>query len=113
MDLKELKKTFKLMFPEKNEYGFDWYDGADSVYILCPLKGSNYRLTYYAAFIDVAANKAIIHCGEYHSEIYKRLHKLFVLTLCTQREATQYSNALESLGLAYVTGDTYDIKPRY
>ena len=54
MDLKELKKTFKLVFPEKNEYGFDWYDGADSVYILCPVRGSNYRLTYYAAFIDLA-----------------------------------------------------------
>lgn len=113
MELKELKKTFKLVFPEKDEYGFDWYDGADSVYILCPVKGSNHYLTYYAAFIDLAHNKAIIHCGEYRSEIYKRLHKLFILTLCTQRETTKYSTALTSLGLNHIIGDTYDIKPRY
>lgn len=113
MDLKELKKTFKLVFPEKNEYGFDWYDGADSVYILCPVKGSNYRLTYYAAFIDLAHDKAIIHCGEYHSEIYKRLHKLFILTLCTRKESTKYKAELDKSSLDYVHGDVYGIKPRY
>lgn len=114
MDLKELKKTFKLMFPEKDEYEFDWYNGADSVYILCPVRGSGkYPIHYYAAFIDLASEKAIIHLGEYHSEIYKRLHKVFVLTLCTKRESERYGDKLSTLGLRHVFGDTYGIKPRY
>lgn len=113
MDLRELKKTFKLLFPERNEYGFDWYDGADSVYILCPVKGSSLRITYYAAFIDLAHDKAVIHCGEYHSEIYKRLHRLFVLTLCTRKEITKYKAELDKSGLDSVHGDVYEIKPRY
>lgn len=113
MDLKELKKTFKLIFPERDEYSFDWYEGADSVYVLCPVKGSNYYLTYYAAFIDLAHDKAIIHCGEYHSEIYKRLHKLFILTLCTRKEITKYETELEDSGLDRISGDVYGIKPRY
>lgn len=112
MDLKELKKTFKLVFPERDEYHFDWYDGADSVHIMCPVRGSNYYLTYYAAFIDLNHNKAIIHCGEYHSEIYKRLHKLFVLTLCTRKEITKYETILKHTGL-FIHGDVYEIKPRY
>ena len=113
MDLKELKKIFKLVFPEKDKYGFDWYDGADSVFIMCPVKGSNYYLTYYAAFIDLAHDKAIIHCGEYHSEIYKRLHKLFVLTLCTRKESSKYKTILADSGLDNTFGDVYGIKPRY
>jgi len=108
MDLKELRKTFKLLFPEKDKYQFQWCEGADAVYIKCPVRA--WRIYSIAAAVDLGTMNLVIYRGEFQREIYKRLLKIFVITLCTRRESEDY---FKGTPLDEVTGDVYGIKPRY
>lgn len=114
MDLKELRKTFKLLFPEKDKYQFQWCEGADAVYIMCPVRALNGALTWriysVAAAVDLGTMNLVIYRGEFQREIYTRLLKIFVITLCTRRESEDY---FKGIPLDEVTGDVYGIKPRY
>lgn len=109
MDLKELRKTFKLLFPEKDKYQFQWCEGADAVYIMCPVRAWR-AYSVVAAAVDLGTMNLVIYRGEFQREIYKRLLKIFVITLCTRRESEDY---FKGTPLDEVTGDVYGIKPRY
>lgn len=114
MDLTELKKTFKLVFPEKDKYQFHWCEGADGVFIMCPTRALNGELSWRiyspAASVDLGTMHLVIYRGEFQREIYTKLLKVFVITLCTRRESEKYFNCT---ALDEVTGDVYGIKPRY